>query len=893
MHELLKTKLFIPRPRSNLVSRPRLTQRLDRRLTLVAAPAGFGKTTLLSEWIPQSPRCVTWLSLDDGDNDPARFWAYLIASVQQIHPELGQSALARLQSPQAPSIRAIITSLINDIVTFPDSFCTVLDDYHFIDTQPIHEGLAYLIDHLPANYHLVITTRVNPPLSLARLQARDQLSELRANDLRFTGNETAVFLTQATGLSLSANEISALGMRIEGWIAGLQIAALSMQGHDDIPGFIREFSGSHRHILGYLADEVLDQRPEGTLNFLLQTSILDRMCGSLCDAVTGNTGGQVMLEKLDRAQLFLSPLDDRGIWYRYHHLFAEVLRARLQRIWPDRVHELHHRAGNWYAQQGMMEEAIRHALAGSDVEGAARLIEAVAGSMLRQGASASLALWLDAMPEETVRSRPRLCLTRGWIYFMGSKLDLKRSEQWAQRALQVAQVKGSQDASLTGEVAALRAMIAATRGELALSLELSRQALFELPPDSSWRGAVAFSLGTAHYLSGDLAAASRVFEQAIDLSQVGKEKFIQTASASFLAEILLFQGQLSRAMNMFEQVLAWVNPSLPQKGGIMAYGGRAAILYERDQLDAALAQAQSGIEQVDQVGGAWSAYVLYRVQARVQHARGNWVDALETLDRAYRIAQTAEVDLVAFQVAALRAHLQLTQGNLEAAANWAALSGLSLDDEQASHPGWHEREYLTLARVLTAQVRHTEALFLLDRLQQAAEVEGRVGSVIEILAQQSMVFQQQGNPTRALASLERAMKMAEPEGYVRTFVDECEPMRQLLLEYKSIYESKPVNQIDQESHRLLAYADRLLFAFPQSIPVGRTESESGLDPLTERELEVLQLIEEGLSNQEIAEEMVVAVSTVKSHINSLYSKLGTHRRTQAINIAKDQGLLSD
>jgi LuxR family maltose regulon positive regulatory protein len=897
MSELLATKLYIPRPRSNLVSRPRLTGRLNAglggKLTLIAAPAGFGKTSLLSEWIPQSPHCVTWLSLDEGDNDPTRFWAYLIASLQQIHPDIAASALALLQSPQPPPINAIITSLINDVEAFPDAFCTVLDDYHFIDFQPIHDALNYLIDHLPGNFHLVMTTRVDPPLSLARLRACDQLAEFRANDLRFTADESSAFLNQVMGLSLEAEDVAALETRTEGWIGGLQIAALSMQGRDDVQGFIRAFSGSHRHVLGYLADEVLNQRPEGTLNFLLQTSILDRLCGPLCDAVTGDPGGQKILEELEHANLFIMPLDDEGRWYRYHRLFADVLQARLSRTWPDLVPELHRRAERWYAHEGMIEEAVRQALTGGDFEEAASLIEPLVGNMVRRGASTTLISWLDTLPQETIRARPSLCLARGWTCFMGPVLGLEDADEWARLALRVAKTDGSLDPTITGEADALQAMIAATRNELARSLELSRQALDQLPLDSPWRGTVLFCLGSAYYLSGDFLAAADVFREALSLSQAGGEHYIQFAAASFLAEILVFQGHLGRARELYEQVLEWADPRLPQKGGVMAYGGLANILCEQDQLDAALTLVQAGAEQLGQVGGAWAALAIYRALARVHQAHGNLTDALDAFGRAHQMGQKTRVGLVVALAAALRARLQLARGDLQAAANWAANSGLGPDDTEASHPGWREVEYLTLACLLAAQDRHDEASSLLDRLLRSAEAEERNGSAIGILAIQSVLMKSQGNTASALAILERTLTLAEPEGYIRVFVEEGVPMHTLLSNFQSLIRQRISSGADSASLRLLTYTEKLLAAFSRPTGVETIESGAILEPLTERELEILRLLSTGLSNKEIADILVIAVSTVKSHINGLYGKLGTHRRTEAVAIARDRGLLTD
>jgi LuxR family maltose regulon positive regulatory protein len=893
--ELLNTKLYIPRRRPDLVLRPRLTERLNvglgRKLTLISAPVGFGKTTLLSEWIPTSERCVAWVWLDEDDNDPSRFWAYFIAALQMLHPNIGELALALFRSPQPASIPSVMTSLVNEIDAFPDVFALVLDDYHLIATQVIHDGLAFLLDHLPPRMHLVISTRTDPPLPLARLRGRGQLSELREADLRFTTNEAAAFLNQVMGLGLSAADIAALEARTEGWIAGLQLAALSIKDHADRAGFIATFTGSHRFVIDYLVEEVLNRQAGFVREFLLSTSILERLCAPLGNALTNAETSQATLEYLERSNLFLVPLDDERRWYRYHHLFAEVLRHRLQEEQPHRVAELHRRASGWYAAERLVAEAVHHALAGRDFEQAAWLIEAVAGDMLRRGSSSSLIRWLDAMPEETIRARPRLCLARGWTYFMGPALSLGNADEWAQLALRTASADGSLDAGLSGEAAALQAMVAVTRGEVARSRELAQQALDDLPLDSPWRSAVTFCLGTTHFESGDMAAAAHVLSEALRLSQAEGAHYIQYAAASFLAEIQVFQGHLSRAMELYQQVLAWADHGLPQKGGVMAHAGRAYILCERDQLDAALAHVQSGADQVDLVGGAWSAHVLYRVLARLQQAQGNWTDALDTLDRAYQMGQSRQVSLVMTQAAALRAHLQLAQGDLEAATAWAENGGLSPEDAEVGHPGWREVAYLTLARVLDAQGRHAEALSLLDRLMRSAQSEERDGSAIAILALQALVHQAHGNRTGALECLERALVLAEPEGYVRIFVDEGEPMRSLLADFQSMIRKRPRARADEASPRLLAYASRLLAAFSGPGPAFTPASESPADSLNEREMEVLRLIHAGLTNQEIADQVVIAVSTVKWHINHLYAKLGVHTRTHALARAKELGLL--
>jgi LuxR family maltose regulon positive regulatory protein len=725
------------------------------------------------------------------------------------------------------------------------------------------------------------------------LRAHNQLNELRANELRFSTVETALFLKQVMRLDLSEEQVDALEARTEGWIAGLQIAALSMQSHEDPQTFLQAFSGSHRHILAYLAEEVLNRQSNSIQEFLMQTSILERLCGPLCDAVTGASDGQSILENLERANLFITQLDEEGLWYRYHRLFLEVLQTRLQQVRADQIHEFHRRAQKWYSHQGMITEAMPHAIASEEFDEAAGLIESVAGKMLRQGSIISLSRWLDAIPAERIRAHPRLCLARGWTIFMGPAVNLENAESWAQLALRVAQADGSIDSALTGEVSALQAMIAITRGEGARSRHLAQQALDELPLNSPWRNAVTFSLGTANLEFGDVGAAARAFEEALRLSQAESEFFVQLAAASFLADIEVFQGHLNRASEMYQMVLERSDPDLPQKGTIMAYGGLANILCERDQLVEALDYIQLGASQVERVGGEYAAFVLNRVLARLQQAQGHWRESFDILNEAYERGTNAQVKLVMRQTLALRANLQLMQGDRESAVIWAENSGLSPEDEEVNHPGWREVEYLTLARVVEAQGRHEEALSLLDRLRDSAETEERCGNEIAILALQSVIFHRNGNTALAFKCLARALTLAEPEGYIRIFADEGEPMRLLLTDYKSAVEKQIGNSLDGNLSRLLPYIDRLMAAFPQPPFAETSKDGSLLEPLSERELDILRLIASGRSNQEIADILVIAISTVKSHINNLYGKLGTNRRTQAIAIARQQGLLAD
>ena len=888
---LLTTKLYVPAARPNRVPRQRLIEQLNlsRPLVLITAPTGFGKTTLLSDWIRNSKHCVTWLSLDNDDNDPTQFWMYVIAALQRLRADLGNSALTLLQSPQPPPITSILTTLINEIIDFPENFSIILDDYHVIKGQPIHEALTFLLDHLPPHMRVILATRADPPLPIARLRAQNQLTELRVDDLRFTLDETAIFLNEMMGLSLSADNLAVLESRTEGWVAGLQIAALSMQGRDDISGFIQAFSGNHRHILTYLAEEVLEQCPDDTLNFLLQTSVLDRLCGSLCDAVTRENNGLSLLQKLEESNLFIVSLDDDGKWFRYHHLFADVLRARLQQTHIDLIPELHRRAGIWYAQQGMNEDAIRYALAGAHFDEAAALIERLAGNMLRRGSSVSLIRWLDAMPDDVILAHPRLCLARGWTYLWGPVPRLGKVEEWIQLATQNAPPHQLLDTGLIGEMAALQAATAAIQWDMARSLELSRQALEYLLPESPLRSVMALCLGTAHFYSGNLASAADVLAEALRLSQDDNAQYIQLIAASFLADIQVFQGHLGRALEMYQQVLALTDHRIPQRGAVMAHSGQAAILYERNQLDAASIHLQSGAEQLKQVGGAWVALLLYRAFARLQQAQGNWIDALESLGQAYHSGQSAQVNLVVTQAAALRAQLLLAQGDLKAAETWAVNSGLSPDDPEASRPGLREVEYLSLARVLGAQGRHADALSLLETLLKSAETDGRIGSAISVRVLQSLVFQRQNNTTRALECLERVLIMAEPEGYIRIFVDEGEPMKKAISDLRIAIAKR--QEATEAQTRLLAYVDKLLDAFPGSATqvssMHHAASSPALqpflvEPLSARELEVLHLLAKGLSNDEIARKLFLSTGTVKVHLKHIYAKLEVNSRTQAV-----------
>lgn len=890
---LLKTKLYIPTARSELVSRPHLVERLKegfrrgRKLTLISAPAGYGKTTLLGEWIACSePRLrVAWVSLDKGDNDPARFWSYVVAAFQTVQADIGEIAQTAFQSPRPLAIEPVLTGLLNQIAEWPDPFVLVLDDYHVIKAPAIHEALSFLLEHMPPQMHLVLATRADPPLPIPRLRGRGQLSELYQSDLRFRSEEIAQFLDRVVGLTLSAEDIAALERRTEGWIAGLQMAAISMRGRDDISGFVRAFAGSHRYIIDYLGEEVLRQQGRDVQAFLLQTAILDRLSGALCDAVIGARGpseehpdadSQSVLEHLERNNLFIVSLDDRRQWYRYHPLFGHLLRQRLQRERRDQVPELHRRASRWYEQNGLISEAVSHALAAGDDEQAARLIEQGAWATLARCEMMTLLNWLDVLPRDLVRARPQLVILRAWaLAIMGRWDDVEVC------------LSDAALASLPSQVAAVRAYVSGVRGDVPRTIELARQALEQLPEENPFlRSRVALSQGIAYLSKGRPVDAHRALTEAIALGRATGETYMILDAMMTLGHVQEMHGLLRQAVETHRQALRL---AAEQGGGLapvagMAYVGIAEVLYEWNDLDGALRHALEGV-RLTGLGGFTSYRIAGSIQAaKVHQARGNVDRALEVVRGAEKLAQKHNYAYMKGVSARLRVRLWVAQGDLEAACRWAREHRLGPAQELDLA---REVEQIAVARALLASAPSQgragngeigEAIELLARLQRGAESAGRVKREIEVLALQALALWTQANLDRALPALERALSLAEPEGYVRTFVDEGEPMAQLLRSALS---------------RGIApnYVARLLAAFGQEVERASPGMESLVEPLSERETEVLRLVVAGLSNPEIAEELVVAVSTVKSHINSIYGKLGVERRTQAVARAQELGLL--
>ncbi len=767
MEQLLTTKLYIPPTRPEFVPRLRLIERLNaglpRKLTLISASAGFGKTTLVSEWLAGGERRepkvrAAWLALDEGDNDPARFLAYFVAALQTIKPKFGEGIYAALQSPQPPPTELILTVLLNEIAALPDHFVFVLDDYHAIDSIPVDQLLAFLVEHQPPQMHLVIATREDPPIPLARLRARGQLTELRAADLRFTPDEAAEFLNRVMGLTLSAEDIAALETSTEGWIAGLQLAALSMQGRDDIAGFIQAFTGSHRFVLDYLVEEVLLRQPERVRNFLLQTAILERLSGSLCEAVTAQAGGRGMLETLERGNLFVVPLDDQRQWYRYHHLFADVLQAHLIETQPEQVSSLHRRASAWYEQNGYPADAIRHALAAEDFERAAGLIELAWSAMDLSYQSSTWLGWVKALPDELIRARPVLSVGYAWALL--DRGELEPSEAWlqdAERRLdsptdQMVVVDEEQFRSLPASIATARAYRSLALGNVTGAVKYARLALELTPADDRTRRLQATSLlGLAQYTSGELQAAERSLSDLhTNLRKTGD--ILTLIGITFLlAEIRVALGRLHEAESSYQQSFQSLRlatgPGEPMPLGTAdLYRGLGELYVELGDLEAAAQHILTGQKLGEQTTLTDWPYRLCVSQARLKEAQGDLDGALALLDEAERVHIRAPLPDVR-PVAALKAKVWVRQGRLTEVLTWAREQGLSVDDD-LRYTG--EFEHLTLARALIASGKSDreagpldEAARLLGRLLQAAETGGRLGSAIQILLLQALAFQAQ------------------------------------------------------------------------------------------------------------------------------------------------------
>ena len=901
---LLATKLYVPGTQPGFVARPRLLERLEeglaRGLLLVCAPAGFGKSSLLADWARSGGLPVAWLSLDEGDNDPARFWRHVVAALGRARPGIAEQVAPLLGPPAPRSFEGLVTALINELAAQPGEVLLVLDDYHLIDVQAVHASLGFLLEHRPPGLLPVLASRADPPFGLARLRARGRLAELRDAGLRFTEQEAAALLREAVGADLPEAAVAVLAARTEGWVAGLQLAGLSLRGQVDVAGFVASFSGSHRFVLDYLAEEVLERQPEPVRGFLLETSVLERLSGGLCDAVTGRTDSQRLLEGIERANLFLVPLDAVRGWWRYHQLFADLLRARLRQQQPERVAGLHRAAAAWSEAHGLADDAVRHALAAGDAASAARLAERYADELLLRGEGATVRRWLAVLPAELVGSRPRLLLAQARLALLGGRVEgVDELLDGAERAL--AETADEPYEPSTGRAASLlanvpatmaldRAYLAELRGDADRAIAFGRRALAEIGEDE-WmlQSNASGYLGVAEWLRGRLAAAERLLSATIAQWLRAGQRQLAVRTCHHLGQVQRAQGRPDAALGTYRQALEVAappgQPALPDAG--IARVGLAEVAYQRGELDAALEHLTEGLGPCRQVVYTPPLATGLATLAWIRQAQGDLAGALDAIDEAEGVAPSRGVATLLNPAPALRARLLLASGELAAAVRWTEQRGLGADD-QPSYP--HEPEYLVLARVLLAQDRPDQALGLLERLHTAARAQGRLGSLIEIQALRALALAGSGEEAAAVAVLAEALTLACPQGYVRVFADEGAPMAALL---GRLVAAQRTAQSAAGGVPLDCLA-RLLRAFDAThAGRGGAAAVAGLvEQLTDRELQVLGLLAAGRSNQRIAGELVVSLDTVKKHVGRVLDKLGAANRTEAVARARELGLLS-
>ncbi len=906
---ILATKLFPPARRAQVVARPRIVERLDstldagHRLTLVSAPAGFGKTTLLGDWLAeldqrQRHTRVGWLSLDENDNDLTRFVAHLVAALRSAELDVD---VAVLESLSTASTAAALTPLVNDLARAAErepgtQWIVVLDDYHVIGASEVHEAVTFLLEHLPDHLHLVIATRSDPPLPLARLRSRGQLCELRAADLRFTPLEAQEFLNRVMGLELTAADVDALEDRTEGWIAGLQLAALSLRGiadRDEVAEFIQAFTGSNRFVIDYLADEVLARQSPEVRDFLLRTAVLDRLHGPLCDAVTGGTGGAQTLADLERGNLFVVPLDTERSWYRYHHLFADVLHARLLAEQDADLPDLHMRASEWFAARGLVADAVRHALAAEDFDRAGYLMEEALPQIRPTRQDGLLLTWVRSLPGPVVRRSPVLCILSSWSLLMSGDLDAAGSRlDDAEAAL----AAGAQDPDLAATwadtedlrtapaaVHVYRAALAQARGDVAGIVRHARQALdLAGPEDHFVRGGANGYLGLAAWAAGSVDEARSTFSDAVRSLHAAGNLVDELDTTIVLADMEVAAGRPSHARRLFERALQTATASgapYPRATADL-HVGLAELDRELDDLPTAEDHLESARVLGERASITENRHRWYVVMAQVHVAQGDYDAAMRLLDQAealYRHGFYPDVR----PIAAMKARVQIAAGDLSSAGAWADDQGISVNDQ----PDYlREYEHLTLIRLMLAQQRGEQraaVIGLLDRLHGSAVEAGRDGSVREIRVLQALAARAHGDLPEALAALNRSfVDTPEPDSNVRLYLDEGAPMLTLLH-----HAAATPDRVVQ------AHAGRLLERASTSGEAGAESQQTPGGPLSQRELEVLRLLDSELTGPEIARQLYVTLNTLRTHTKRIFTKLDVTTRAAAVRRAHERGLL--
>ncbi len=876
MHRpILKTKLHIPPSRTNLVVRPQLIQRLNqglhRKMTLISAPAGFGKTTLVSRWATQCQLPVVWISLDRRDNDPISFLIYFITTIKTIEADFGEAILSALQTPQPPSTESILTTILNEIAELTDSFILVLDDYHSIDDENVDSVLTFILENIPKQLHLVIVTREDPKLPLARLRSRDNLTELRTADLRFTLSETSRFLNQVMALIVSDEDIITLNDRTEGWVAGLQLAAISMQGLNDSTAFIKSFAGSHTFVMDYLIQEVQNRQSANVNSFLLHTCILDRLCGSLCDAVLQDSSisGQAMLEYIEQKNLFIVPLDNERCWYRYHHLFSDSLRQQLQQAGSLSgaeamdVNELHRRASQWYEENDLVIEAFYHATLAHDIENAERLIASEEMPLHNSSVAGSVLKWLESLPLKVLQQNPSLWIKQASLLLLSGQTScVEKKLQSAETALKSMEIK-AETRNMVGRIAAVRSMLALTQYQLDSVIAQSMSALEYLSQDELvHRNTAVLALANAYELLGERTAANRAYTKSLSLSQQSGNIFYTILASIGRATILELENQLHLAAEYYQRVLDLFG-DYPLPYASDAYLGLARIFYQWNDLGNALKYGEKSLQLAKQYENHLDRYIICEIfLVRLKLAQRDIEGAEVLLNRISQIVQHNNFAHRISEVVEIQIILLLHRGNIEKAADLAT----TYEDP------------VSQARVHLAKKDASTALKLLEIEYCQMEEKGWSNERLKIMVLQSVALYACGEKDRAMKKTFDALMLAEPGGFIRLFVDEGDLVAELL-------KGAVKHGVMQD------YAKKLLTAFRAEFHKSRARGYHLVEPLSQRELEILMLIAQGLSNREIGDRLFLALDTVKGHNRNIFAKLQVKRRTEAVARARDLGLL--
>ena len=907
-NELLETKFFIPSSRANLVERDRLIQELHQsikgKLTLISAPAGFGKTTLLAQWLQQTEFSYTWLSLDERDNQAIRFWTYFVATLQKIEPQLGKTTIALLRNSET-DLELFLTPLINDISTLETDILLVLDDYHEITNVLIHQALAFLLNHLPPTFHLIIASRCDPPLPLARLRARGKLSELRAEKLRFTNDEAKLFVCEVMELNLSQKQIGMLHTKVEGWIAGLQMAALSLQQCSQISHWIESLQGSQRYIGDYLTEEVLEKQPDYLKSFLLKTSILDRICGSLCDAVLQRENSTETLKYLDKINLFVISLDDNRCWYRYHHLFGELLRYYLQKQEPHQISQYHRRAAEWYKQENLIDEAFKHALVTQDWELATDLIKQEACQLAIDADFTTLLNRLKTLPNEIICADPWLCIYYAWTLWITAG-DIAGARQYLEDGELVSKLKplpakqpswtnhpsASEVDEFWASIITLKSYLAHEKDTME-AIRVAKEALKIVPKYNYWlRSLVLMNLGGSYYFIDRFKQAELILTEAVSVASECKQanKIKSTlinhtaesavTSLCLRAELKELHGEFKSAITLAQQALEIVTKRhwIENTSGILTQAVMGKLLWQQNKLEQATHYLTQGKDRSSPLKKSAFATIRYLYLALVHQAEGNFTAAWEAIETAEKIESSRQQGFnfefpTFLSLDLVKVRLWLAEGNLSLPLAWQQSKDLAIDGELTYYS---EPDYITLTRILIAQKKWKSALNLLQRLQRSTESSQRIARLVEVLILQITVYQGQNQLKIALQQLKLIFSLVHPQAYLRLFLDADKSIQELLkyAAKQNIYPN---------------YVNWLLKAFDNIAPSNKNQNL--IEPLSDRELEILQLIAAGLTNQEIGDRLVISLATVKWHTSNIYGKLSVKNRNQAVVKARELEIL--